>query len=929
MSFNSLKIGQKLALGFAAVCTMFAIAVGVTFYATRDVDRAAAEMSELRAPAALVSTDIVGDINRTLAILRGHLLRPTLQGQAEFDAAWKAFDANIAKFDKLAASLEPKVRSEWAEIVSLSKEFRAAQDQAFALAGTPDAFPATKLLTAEASPRAAALLAEITTIINEEDALPADQDRKNILKIMADVRGSFTAATADLRYYVATGDNDAKKTYAAKWATFEKRSAALAERKSLLNEAQVAAFERFSKVKAEFAELPNQLIALREARNWNMPLHILLTEAVPKVTRILDLIEGAKQADGIRAGGINDGQLQDLDHAASEIDAGISLITMIQSVMLFIGLLIGGIVAFVMTRAVAHPIRRMADILGAFSQGDLTADVPGIGRKDEIGQMAGSVRILRDAMRAAETARLVNTRIKVALDNCSTNVMVADTSLNIVYMNDSVLAMMKAAETDLRKDLPQFDANRLVGTNIDGFHKNPAHQRTMLDKLNSTHKTTIKVGGRSFSLVANPVLDDKGVRLGSVVEWNDITAELAAETEINGVVDAVVNGNFGERISLDGKNGFMRILAESMNRVCASTAEALEEVNETLKALADGDLVKRVTGSYSGMFQDLKDNLNTTSERLNEIVSGVVTGADEVTGAAKEIADGTNDLSRRTEQQASSLEETAASMEQMSSTIKQNSENATQANRLAISARTVATEGGSVVSQAVEAMSRIEGSSQKISDIIGVIDEIAFQTNLLALNAAVEAARAGDAGKGFAVVASEVRSLAQRSSTAAKDIKGLIAESGSQVKDGVKLVHNAGTSLGEIVESIKSVANIIAEIEAAGREQATGVEEINKAVAQMDEMTQQNSALVEENAAACRMLQEQAQGMQQRMSVFSLEASPQAAAPIVLDKARKPAATAPRGGKQVMSPRKKVGGAAGMQAALQASIASDADWKEF
>ncbi len=266
-------------------------------------------------------------------------------------------------------------------------------------------------------------------------------------------------------------------------------------------------------------------------------------------------------------------------------------------------------------------------------------------------------------------------------------------------------------------------------------------------------------------------------------------------------------------------------------------------------------------------------SFNTMVGQVRATIAGVKQSAREVTNASSEIAEATTDLSQRTEEQAASLEETSASMEQISATVRKNAENAQQANQSAMATQEVADRGGEVVGRAVTAMAKIEESSRKISDIIGVIDEIARQTNLLALNAAVEAARAGEAGRGFAVVASEVRSLAQRSSQAAKDIKDLITNSNSQVKDGVDLVNQAGSALNEIVESIKTVAAIVADIANASGEQATGLEQIRGALNQMDEVTQQNSALVEENAATAKTLETQAVAMNEQVAFFQVDAA--------------------------------------------------------
>ncbi|MEZ5835648.1 MAG: methyl-accepting chemotaxis protein [Geminicoccaceae bacterium] len=529
----------------------------------------------------------------------------------------------------------------------------------------------------------------------------------------------------------------------------------------------------------------------------------------------------------------------------------------------------------------------------------------------------------REIAREAEEKRLQVEMVRVtsALDNCQTNVMVADPNCDIVYLNATLQDMLQRAESDIRRELPHFDARKLAGRSIDVFHKNPSHQRRLLENLSTTYKTQIAVGGRTFGLAASPIHDKDGNRLGTVVEWSDRTAELAVEREIDGVVERAVNGDFSARIGTEDKSGFHKNLAISMNALSERIAQVTDDLAMVLEALSRGDLGKRIETEYEGRFREIKEHANTSIDQLAGIVQAIKDATGEIDNSVNEIAAGTEDLAGRTEQQASNLEETAASMEEMAATVKQNAENAQQANQLTGNTNSLAAKGGQVVEDAVNAMANIEESSQKISDIIGVIDEIAFQTNLLALNAAVEAARAGEAGKGFAVVASEVRTLAQRSSQAAKDIKALISDSSGQVRRGVKLVNDTGDSLREIVTSVARVADIVGEITAASSEQANGIDEINGAVSQMDEMTQQNSALVEENTASARALADLAGRLNEMMGFFKVnDAEP--VRPVGRPSNRKPVRAAlPAAGRRpapVAKAKPAVSAAAG-----------DNDWQEF
>jgi methyl-accepting chemotaxis protein len=485
----------------------------------------------------------------------------------------------------------------------------------------------------------------------------------------------------------------------------------------------------------------------------------------------------------------------------------------------------------------------------------------------------------------------MNAAFKGALDNLTANIMVADVDLNIIYMNTTVREMMAAGQADFRKELPTFDVNRLMGANIDIFHKNPAHQRSMLTALTRTHVGQFLLGGRTLRVIANPMVNAAGKRIGTVVEWADRTVELGVEAEIRKLVESANAGDLTRRMDLDGK---------------------------------------------TGVFAEIGTGINQLAENMAQVVSRVQVVAGEVSRGAEEISEGNTNLSQRTEEQASSLEETASSMEEMTSTVKQNADNASRASQLATAARDQADKGGTVVSHAVRAMTEINDASRKIVDIVGVIDEIAFQTNLLALNAAGEAARAGEQGRGFAVVASEVRSLAGRSATAAKEIKGLIQDSVKKVEEGSSLVTQSGQTLDQIVIAVKKVSDIIGEIAGASHEQSAGIDQVNKAVMQLDEMTQQNAALVEEASAASQSMAGQARSLIDLMGRYQVPAEATAAAVAAASQADAPrGAAAPKAErrspvrpwssgerKATALSRARSGGAA-------AAGGGDAEWKEF
>ena len=560
--------------------------------------------------------------------------------------------------------------------------------------------------------------------------------------------------------------------------------------------------------------------------------------------------------------------------------------------------------AWLISRSLSQPLQQAIGVFEQIARGRYDSQIQVHG-SDEPAQVLSALREMQgrlgaqlDAERTSATA---NRRIRQALDKVATSVILADAGHRIIYLNDAARATFLRAQAEIRRSLPAFDAAQLEGLQLEALSSDPARYRHFLEGLTGSHTHDLKWGRCCFRTISSAVRDGAGERIGTVVEWLDLTAERAIESEIHSMVAAVAAGDLAGRIEPSGKSGFHAAMAQGFNQ--------------------------------------LADN-------LSEIVTSVKAVTAQVRSAAQEITEGNVNLSQRTENQSASLQQTASSMEEMTSTVRQNADNAGQANQLAVAARDQAEQGGRVVDQAVAAMNDIAGASSRIADIIGVIDEIAFQTNLLALNAAVEAARAGEQGRGFAVVASEVRNLAGRSASAAREIKALIEDSVRKVQDGATLVTQSGQALAQIVLSVKKVSDIVAEIAAASREQSAGIEQVNRAVVQMDELTQQDAALVEEATAASQQLAAQVQDLQQLLDRYRSEAAEHATMRAVPRAAVTPAAAKRATATPARTERRKADrpwsqprATAGLRTAAAAATAAtgaavetapeDSEWQEF
>jgi methyl-accepting chemotaxis protein len=502
--------------------------------------------------------------------------------------------------------------------------------------------------------------------------------------------------------------------------------------------------------------------------------------------------------------------------------------------------------------------------------GDLTFALNISAMRDNDGNHIGANLEWQDVTAARAQASRAESLFSM-IEGASSMFMTCDRDLKITYMNPTLKTMLQKYASDIRKEIPSFDPNNLIGECIDVFHVNPAHQRNLLGNVSQLPvKAEIKVGELEFIVTATALYDDQGNHIGNGAEWEDINDLAISRREVFSLIDSCKDGDMSSRGSLDNLSELFKPIMQGINEVVDAMAAPMNETMDIMEQVSRKDMTARITGDYKGDHLRLKDNVNSAIANLETALNQARDAAGQVNSASVQISDGSQSLASGANEQASSLEEISASLEELTSMTNQNADNASQANTLAEEAKNASAKGTESMVRMSDAINKIQESAEQTAKIVKTIDEIAFQTNLLALNAAVEAARAGDAGKGFAVVAEEVRSLAARSAEAAKNTADMIEESGKNAEGGVRISEEVAGSLTEIQQQSNKTADLMAEIAAGSKEQAAGLTQINDGVSQMDTVTQKNAANSEQSAAAAEELSAQAQSLTDMIAQFKL-----------------------------------------------------------
>lgn len=563
-------------------------------------------------------------------------------------------------------------------------------------------------------------------------------------------------------------------------------------------------------------------------------------------------------------------QTQLLEHHLAQMQQ-LMLTVMLVTMLLVI------IVTYLTARLVLNSLRQASQVANNIAAGHLDNTIIGHNR-DEIGLLFNALALmqtqLHDQITKEKRIAQAALRINRALDSVTTSVVIADENYKIIYTNSAAQTLFQTHNNTLQQHLPNWsDHQSLTSQELAVFYANSEQNYRRLSDLSSSFYSQLEVAELSLEYTATPVFDQQGERIGIVKEFHDHTEQVKTRSEINRVIEAASTGDFSQRIDLADKTGFFRSFSAGLNQVMGYNQQVVRDVMAVFSALAQGNLACGITNDYQGEFEQLKNDANLTIRKLTETLDVIQQIADIVNEAADNLSNNSVDLSQRAEQQAASLQETAASIEQMNATVQQSTENVRHARQITAQVAEQANHASEGVQQAVTAMQTIRESSRQVSNIISVIDDIAFQTNLLALNAAVEAARAGEQGRGFAVVANEVRHLAQRSAVSAKEIKTLIGDSVNKIAEGTGLVNELGEMLTEMLTGVQQVNEFMTDIASASQDQAMGIQQVTRAITQMETMTQQSTHLVQQTATASSDMAKQAQRLRKRVAFFTLETS--------------------------------------------------------
>lgn len=819
-----LTMAQKIGGASAAMGLILVAVVSVTIWQVNHTKELTDRVGKLRAPTAQASLELLGGVSQSLAALRGYMLLGADQFKAARADAWtKVIDPAVARLEALAASWTDARNREHLRIAKEKlAELRAHQKEIEDIANTAENTPALKLLDEEAAPRVAIMGSRITEMIDAEGQERANAERKALLGMMADVRGTLGLGTASIRAFLLTGDAKYRQQFEQYWAKNTRRFGDLTRNAHLLTPAQRAAFEEFRRAREGFETLVARMFEIRTSAEWNVANTWLRTKAAPVAQAIDQELRQMVDSQGTLLAG-------DIDAVEAQTDR----LQIVLWSLLIGGILVSAILGVLITRSITRPVQRAVEVSQAIAAGDLSHEIDFLGN-DEVGRLGHAMEAMRASLQklvgavggltdAARDGRLTHRADGAGLEG-----VYRDLVGGMNEMVDGFLAPIQVASDYMERlaagDIPE----RITDAYRGDFNRIKASLNGLIEVMEG----------------------------------------LLAET--GGLTRAALDGRLDARGDAARFEGGWGKLVAGINATLDAVIRPVQEAAQVLERIADRDLTARMVGDYKGDHARIKDALNRAAKNLDEGFAQVAAAAEQVAAAADQISAGSQSLAQGTSEQASSLEEVSSSLQEMASMTRQNAANAEKARELTGQAQQGTRQGVGSMRRLSEAMARIKASSDETAKIVKTIDEIAFQTNLLALNAAVEAARAGDAGKGFAVVAEEVRNLAMRSAEAAKTTAQLIEESVQNAESGVNLNQEVMQHLEAIDAQVVKVTEVMAEIAAASAQQDQGIQQVTTAVEQMNQVTQQTAANAEESSAASEELNGQAEEMWSLVGAYKL-----------------------------------------------------------